>query len=77
LEQGSSQRGIAEYDLESRFEGGGITEGRAADASTDDLAKIAGHTDKKTTARIYDRAQIEAARRVAAARLAHRKKTEK
>lgn len=53
---------------------GGITEGRAADASTDDLAKLAGHSDKRTTAKVYDRAQIEAARRVAAARTAHRSK---
>lgn len=53
---------------------GGITEGRAADASTDDLAKLAGHADKRTTAKVYDRAQIDAARRVAAARTAHRSK---
>lgn len=53
---------------------GGITEGRAADASTDDLAKLAGHADKRTTAKVYDRAQIDAARRVAAARAAHRSK---
>lgn len=53
---------------------GGITEGRAANASTDDLAKLAGHADKRTTAKVYDRAQIEAARRVAAARSEHRNK---
>ncbi len=53
---------------------GGITEGRAADASTDDLAKLAGHANKRTTAKVYDRAQIEAARRVAVARAAHRSK---
>jgi hypothetical protein len=42
---------------------GGITEGRAANASTDDLAKLAGHADKKTTAEVHDSTQIEAARR--------------
>lgn len=53
---------------------GGITEGRAAAATTDDLATLAGHADKRTTAKVYDRAQIDAARRVAAARTAHRSK---
>lgn len=53
---------------------GGISEGREADVSTDDLAKLAGHADKRTTAKVYDRAALEAARRVGAARTAHRNK---
>ena len=50
----------------------GITEGRQAAAPTDDLAKQAGHSDKRTTARVYDRDRLEAARRVAQARIAYR-----
>jgi integrase len=53
---------------------GGVTEGREAGASTDDLAKAAGHTDKGTTAKVYDRAALEAARRVARARVGSRQK---
>ncbi len=34
---------------------GGVTEGREAAAPTDDLAKTAGHANKRTTARVYDR----------------------
>jgi hypothetical protein len=34
----------------------------------DDLAKQAGHANKRTTARVYDRDRLEAARRVAQAR---------
>jgi len=43
---------------------------------TDDLAKQAGHSNKRTTARVYDRERLEAARRVAKARTAHRGNTE-
>jgi integrase len=50
----------------------GVTEGRQAGAPTDDLAKQAGHANKRTTARVYDRDRLEAARRVAKARVAHR-----
>jgi integrase len=50
----------------------GVTEGREAGAPTDDLAKQAGHANKRTTARVYDRDRLEAARRVAKARVAHR-----
>jgi hypothetical protein len=50
----------------------GITEGRQAAAPTDDLAKQAGHSNKRTTARVYDRDRLEAARRVAQARVAYR-----
>jgi integrase len=52
----------------------GITEGRQAAAPTDDMAKVAGHASKRTTARVYDRDRLEAARRVAKARVAHRGK---
>jgi len=51
-----------------------VTEGRQAGAPTDDLAKQAGHSDKRTTAKVYDRDRLEAARRVAAARVAYRGK---
>jgi integrase len=50
----------------------GVTEGREAGSPTDDLAKLAGHTNKRTTARIYDRDRLQAARRVAQARATHR-----
>jgi integrase len=40
------------------------------------VAKQAGHTSKRTTARVYDRDRLEAARRVAAARIAYRGKNE-
>jgi integrase len=53
---------------------GAVTEGRQAAAPTDDLAKTAGHSNKRTTAAIYDRDRLEAARRVAQARVAHRGK---
>jgi hypothetical protein len=56
---------------------GGVTEGRAANASTDDIAKLVGHSGTRTTTRVYDRDQIEAVRRVAAARSIHRNKTQK
>ena len=52
----------------------GVTEGRQAGAPTDDLAKQAGHANKRTTAKVYDRDRLEAARRVAQARVAHRGK---
>jgi integrase len=52
---------------------GAVTEGRQAAAPSDDLAKTAGHTNKRTTA-IYDRDRLEAARRVAQARVAYRRK---
>jgi len=56
---------------------GAITEGRAANVSNDDLAKLAGHSDRSTTAKIYDRATLEAARRIGEARVAHRSKPQK
>jgi integrase len=53
----------------------GITEGRASDVSTDDAAKVAGHSDKATTARVYDRAVLEAADRFADARIRGRERS--
>jgi hypothetical protein len=52
----------------------GVTEARQAGAPTDDLAKQAGHANKRTTAKVYDRDRLEATRRVAQARIAHRGK---
>ncbi|MEI5680470.1 MULTISPECIES: integrase [unclassified Mesorhizobium] len=54
----------------------GITEGRAAGASTDDAAKVAGHTGTRTTSSVYDRANLEAAERFAKARARARKQRE-
>jgi hypothetical protein len=54
----------------------GVTEGREAAAANDDLAKVAGHTGKRTTAKVYDRAHLAAHRRVAQARTAYRDKNE-
>ena len=51
---------------------GGITEARQAGAPTDDVARTAGHSSKRMTARVYDRDTLEAARRVAKTRAAHR-----
>ncbi|MGO9769707.1 MAG: integrase [Roseiarcus sp.] len=51
-----------------------VTEGRQAGSPTDDLAKTAGHANKRTTAKVYDRDRLEAARRVAQARVAYRGK---
>jgi len=52
----------------------GITEGRAAGATTEDAAKVAGHTGTKTTASVYDRASVEAAERFADARIRGRER---
>ncbi len=58
----------------------GITEARQGAAPTvtnvlDDVAKTAGHSSKRTTARVYDRDRLEASRRVAQVRVAHRGKS--
>ena len=55
---------------------GGLTEASKGGASADDRAKVGGHS-KRMTATVYDRDQLEAARRVKAAGLAHRAKDEK
>jgi hypothetical protein len=54
----------------------GITEARAAGISTDDASKVAGHASTKTTAAVYDRANLEAAERFADARVSKRKSTQ-
>jgi integrase len=50
----------------------GVTEARQGAAMIDDLAKVAGHTNQRTTAEVYDRDRLEAHRRVMKARVAHR-----
>jgi integrase len=62
--------GIWNRDLRA----GAVTEGSQAGARLDDLAKQAGHTSKRTTARVYDRDRVEAHRRVMQARVAFRDK---
>lgn len=53
----------------------GSTEARAAGAMLEDVKKVMGHTpDTETTSNVYDMAQLEAHRRVAAVRTAHRSK---
>ena len=51
----------------------GVTEAREADATTADVAKAIGDTER-TTGEVYDRARLAASRRVSHARLAHRDK---
>jgi hypothetical protein len=68
--------GIREEVWNRDMRAAGVTEGRQAGAPTDDLAKQAGHANKRTTATVYDRDRLEAARRVAKARTAHRGNTE-
>jgi hypothetical protein len=52
---------------------GGTTEAREGDAKTDDLKKLVGHTaGSKMTADVYDRAKLEAHRRIAKARKTRR-----
>lgn len=52
----------------------GITEGRATGVSTDDAAKVAGHSSSRTT-EIYDRAVVEASDRFAEARIRARERS--
>lgn len=49
-----------------------ITEGRRGGAVNDDAAKVAGHTNSRITAEVYDRERLEAHRRFATARLGKR-----
>lgn len=56
---------------------GGITEGRNANASKDDLKKVGGHTERSESAEIYDRAHLEAHRRVSRARKDYRERLNK
>lgn len=52
----------------------GITEARGADVKLDDAAMVAGHSSTRTTGAVYDRANLQAAERFAAARVAGRQK---
>jgi hypothetical protein len=54
---------------------GGNTEAQDSGTQAEDRAKVAGHVTSKTTTEIYDRGVLEAHRRVARSRLAHRAKT--
>jgi hypothetical protein len=47
----------------------GISEARAGGATNDDGAKVAGHSSKRTTAKVYDREHLEAQRRFQQARI--------
>ena len=51
-----------------------VTEARQGAAPTDDVAKVAAHSSKRTTAKVYDRDRLEAHRRVMKARVTYRGK---
>lgn len=53
----------------------GTTEARAANATHDDVKKLMGHSARsETSSKVYDRARLEAQRRIAQARKAHRER---
>lgn len=56
---------------------GGLTEARAANASKDDVKKVGGHTKRSKSAEVYDRAHLEAHRRVSRARKDYRERLNK
>lgn len=60
--------GIPEAIWNRDLRAGGVTEGSRAGARIEDTAKLAGHSSHRTTAEVYDRDKLEAARRVAKAR---------
>jgi integrase len=64
--------GIPEGLWNRDLRAGAATEGGKAGAKIDDMAKQLGHTNKRTTAEVYDRERLEAHRRVARARVAYR-----
>ena len=66
--------GIPEGLWNRDLRAGAATEGGQAGAKIDDMAKQFGHTNKRTTAEVYDRERLEAHRRVARARVAYRDK---
>ncbi len=55
---------------------GGLTEGDLAGSNPDDRSKIAGHANRRITARVYERNTLEAHRRQATARRVHRGKSD-
>lgn len=67
--------GIAKEVWNRDLRKSGSTEARAAGAPLDDVRKLMGHAEgSPVTAEVYDLAELEAHRRIAAARVAHRKK---
>lgn len=56
---------------------GGITEGRKVGVPTDDNMKHAGHTDRRTHERVYNRESLEQTRRVAQLRQEYRRTNRK
>jgi len=72
----ATQAGISRAIWNRDLRAGGITEARQAAAPTDDVARTAGHSSKRTTSRVYDRDTLEAARRVAKARATYRGRNE-
>jgi hypothetical protein len=68
-----AKAGLPEGMWNRDIRAGATTEGRRAAAPTDDLRRINGHAKDKTTD-IYDRDQLEAQKRVMAARVAFREK---
>jgi integrase len=78
----AAQVGIAASVWNRDTRAAGVTEARQAASPNEpgnileDVAKTAGHASKRTTAKVYDRDRLEAARRVAAARVAYRRKNE-
>ena len=66
--------GIAKAVWNRDLRKSGSTEARQAGARTDDLQKLMGHKEgSPVTGQVYDLAELEAHRRIAAARVAHRK----
>jgi len=60
-------------EIWNRMRAGGVTEARESGAPIDDVQKVVGHkAGTRTTARVYDRDSLEAARRVARARVVKR-----
>lgn len=70
----ADRAGIASTVWNRDLRAAGVTEGRQGGAALDDSAKNAGHANKRTTARVYDRDSVEAHRRVMKARVAYRGK---
>lgn len=70
--------GIASFGSETHFgflRPSGTTEARAANATHDDVKKLMGHSARsETSSKVYDRARLEAQRRIAQARKAHRER---
>jgi integrase len=70
----SDRAGISREVWNRDLRAAAVTEARQGAAPTDDVAKVTGHANKRTTAQVYDREHLEAHRRVMKARVAHRGK---